>query len=845
MTHFKDAMKLAQESLSLEARAKSIPLPKAKASAAKAAPKAKVKAKAKASPDAKPAAVPATRLKRFAHSAIVEAREAGTGVSPALQRAGRVTAENMQNCERDLHSLFWKCGLALPVRLSTMRFGLLYVHYISLSTWFRCLLGDYPHLLLGGFSDSSKASLLLESFWETYRVAHSDHFVFSQHPGNLKACVPYYLHLDEGTGLRKSAVLVFNFQAAFGQETAANFEKLFGEGTGRSDRDVKEYMVDAQTHNQRGSSFLSRFLFTVIPKKWYTKKFDFVYDRILAQLADEAARLACEGIRGMFPICLGLKGDAPALAKAAHYNRLKGADTMLLTRWLAVLIQRGLYRAESVWLDREKDAKPLAELCFDFVECYRDLATLCFERGHVKLGHIRIVGALVANLVLRPDTLKCGPFVRTDAALLLQQSLQVGVPDAPGILGVGTLRRIRLLSGAPPMGVMQLWSEGRSLDEPEEVDGRMAPEAPRGGCLISLISSRQRSQGASRHQAVVWSRTDETDRSECGFAAREGGALEKMKATAPRCSDSLPNTPDGTYQDDGVKKEPEWIILGLLGGGRSSSKKLSRDPASDRATEETPTAPMQLEALEDVRWDRERQEFLQQLQRAEAQPIRTFRIRTERICPSDGPVQRMVLAWGPEIRAIRRVLDLGFGADPPATPGTVLAHQILVILAEEDATSYDLPGWSQISGRLDALHSVLANHGARLLEGEAHLQALMEHLGWQAPQWPETPKVLSESALAPRMVSQWRPEPGLTFQRQLEELQRSHQAMQEMLRESKGSFNATLGDMKALWREVARLQQGQSEGPEQPPSAVSGESAILGDVHREVQSIKQLGSTYG
>ena len=45
---------------------------------------------------------------------------------------------------------------------------------------------------------------------------------------------------------------------------------------------------------------------------------------------------------------------------------------------------------------------------------------------HVKLGHIRIVGALVANLVLRPDTLKCGPFVRTDAALLLQQSLQVG-----------------------------------------------------------------------------------------------------------------------------------------------------------------------------------------------------------------------------------------------------------------------------------------------------------------------------------------------------------------------------------------------------------------------------------
>ncbi|CAK9022413.1 unnamed protein product [Durusdinium trenchii] len=108
--------------------------------------------------------------------------------------------------------------------------------------------------------------------------------------------------------------------------------------------------------------------------------------------------------------------------------------------------------------------------------------------------------------------------------------------------------------------------------------------------------------------------------------------------------------------------------------------------------ETCPAIPM-LYRLE-VRWDRERQEFLQQLQRLE----QTLQPR------------------------------------------------------QEDATSYDLPGWSQISGRLDALHSVLANHGARLLEAHSRAQALMEHLGWQAPQWPETPKVLSESALAPRMA---------------------------------------------------------------------------------------------
>lgn len=118
--------------------------------------------------------------------------------------------------------------------------------------------------------------------------------------------------------------------------------------------------------------------------------------------------------------------------------------------------------------------------------------------------------------------------------------------------------------------------------------------------------------------------------------------------------------------------------------------------------ETCPAIPM-LYRLE-VRWDRERQEFLQQLQRLE----QTLQPR------------------------------------------------------QEDATSYDLPGWSQISGRLDALHSVLANHGARLLEGEAHLQALMEHLGWQAPQWPETPKVLSERH-SPTSEARWRIPGTLAF----------------------------------------------------------------------------------
>lgn len=141
---------------------------------------------------------------------------------------------------------------------------------------------------------------------------------------------------------------------------------------------------------------------------------------------------------------------------------------------------------------------------------------------------------------------------------------------------------------------------------------------------------------------------------------------------------------------------------------------------------------------------------------------------------------------------------------------------------------------SQISGRLDALHSVLANHGARLLEGEAHLQALTEHLGWQAPESSESEgrSSLDTSPVLKQLKFDAEGPEISELQQRLEELQRSQDAMAESLRESKGSFNATLGDMKALWREVARLQQGDV------PLGSPWES--LSDMKNEVQSLKLM-----
>ena len=233
-----------------------------------------------------------------------------------------MTDDNLKNAERDLHALFRKYGLALPLQISALKCGLFHLHYISLTSWFRYLLNDFSHLLLGGFKvGDSKATFLVKSFWESFRVANGDHWVFSQHGANLQKCVPYYLHLDEGTGLRKSAVLVFNLQTVWGSETKDEFEKRFASQSGRTDSDMVRYMLESQCHNQRGSSLLTRFLITAIPKRWYSKKNSFVYDKFLKTIAEDSLKLALEGTNGMHPVCLGIKGDAPALAKAGHYTR--------------------------------------------------------------------------------------------------------------------------------------------------------------------------------------------------------------------------------------------------------------------------------------------------------------------------------------------------------------------------------------------------------------------------------------------------------------------------------------------------------------------------------------------
>ena len=104
-----------------------------------------------------------------------------------------MTEKNLKNSERDLLRLFRNLGLSLPLRPSVFKVGLLHVHYLSLASWFRYLLHNSSEFLLGGFkANTYHAGVLLQSFWDAFRVDHHDHWVFQQDHLDFKKTVPFF-----------------------------------------------------------------------------------------------------------------------------------------------------------------------------------------------------------------------------------------------------------------------------------------------------------------------------------------------------------------------------------------------------------------------------------------------------------------------------------------------------------------------------------------------------------------------------------------------------------------------------------------------------------------------------
>ena len=155
---------------------------------------------------------------------------------------------------------FARHGLRLDVQLSSGKVGMeSRFPYIKIDAWIRSLdragkLEKFIGLQLPGQGDFHALGPSLEDFWQKFRQIHGRHDVFrlaDQGLVPLKACVPIYLHGDEGTTYKRDGCLCLSFHSPMGRGTLSN--KV-------GDLQIPGQDVQDPHTNYAGHTFETRFL---------------------------------------------------------------------------------------------------------------------------------------------------------------------------------------------------------------------------------------------------------------------------------------------------------------------------------------------------------------------------------------------------------------------------------------------------------------------------------------------------------------------------------------------------------------------------------------------------------
>lgn len=251
--------------------------------------------------------------------------------SPGILRGIKLLSKvDLGHAEERLHNLIRRWGLTIPVYPYTMCSKtmiaekiLLQQPMVLISTWFNYLLTAHPQLLLGGYPRKHEhTDMMLTSFWDAYRHEHPDHEVFVAHAGHLDKCIPYTIFHDEGRGLKKSPVQIVAMEAVFGKCSYDDLKKELKAGKPLSG----DLCLKTLAHTGKGPTLFSRFLLYALPHHLYRgKKRKSFWNRCFDCIPPDCRKIfnngcLCEGDM-YYGICVGLKGDAPAQAKAGSLNR--------------------------------------------------------------------------------------------------------------------------------------------------------------------------------------------------------------------------------------------------------------------------------------------------------------------------------------------------------------------------------------------------------------------------------------------------------------------------------------------------------------------------------------------
>ena len=269
--------------------------------------------------------------------------------------------------ERNAHRLFNRYGLALKVPISYMEVpsdadeDFVSVPFLRMKDYAQVLLKKHPELLLGGLPVAESQDLL-RTFWQRYRVYHDKHEFFQQYDESAwGSSIPVFVHGDKGRTLSKSPIFVLSWEVPFGlppellrkfsSDTRATARKQRSDGrshwsceerlrysgkrthdqmTGTCTTSCPEHLDHSkpktchQRCNNKGHSYLSRFLIAAITSKCY-KKNSQTLPSILKETAADLTALfktgvEVSGVHFRF-VFLGAKGDAEWHWEAASFTR--------------------------------------------------------------------------------------------------------------------------------------------------------------------------------------------------------------------------------------------------------------------------------------------------------------------------------------------------------------------------------------------------------------------------------------------------------------------------------------------------------------------------------------------
>ena len=235
----------------------------------------------------------------------------GAGVGENNEDTTEEGLRKANNAERDLHRMFARNHLSLPIPIKTLGHTLsngqkVSIEYVDPSDWLYTLLLKYPRLLAGGFSSITDQ---LAGFWGLYRQSHPGHEVFRFHNGHLGQVLPIMFFGDEGRGPRRAGYMAATIESCLGlsevspkskcdcQKYLSKFPEHWIPNCDGPTAEVTDQMRCASrvATNYSGNSYLTRFLLFGIPGYLYDKT-PSVVQRHLEKVSNNLVELFHQGV---------------------------------------------------------------------------------------------------------------------------------------------------------------------------------------------------------------------------------------------------------------------------------------------------------------------------------------------------------------------------------------------------------------------------------------------------------------------------------------------------------------------------------------------------------------------